>query len=191
MVRENIEWTEEEKKELEKVKHQNHWIQVREERRLLHNRDAKEKGYHEYGPFRGKRAELTCKLCKKTCDLGQKGGSGMDFKRMKQNCPKNRANCDWKKEKLTELRNKNFMEWNENVARGKNRHLYYLVTKETHHLLACQREGCPLNTVPSTWPAVSRTLSNMPLRCDGVIEEGEKGNGKLENKVIPEHLQIF
>ena len=115
----------------------------------------------------------------------------MDFKRMKQNCPKNRADCEWKKEKLTELRNKNFMEWNENVARGKNRHLYYLVTKETHHLLACQRVGCPLNTVSSTWPAVSRTLSNMPLRCDGVIEEGENGNEKLENKVIPEHLQFF
>ena len=81
------------------------------------------------------------------------------------------------------------VDWNQNAVRGKNRYLYYLVTKETRHLLACQREGCPLNTSPRTWPAAPRSLSQMPNRCEGVIGEGEKGNDKLENKVIHDHLQ--
>ena len=97
-----------------------------------------------------------------------------------------------KKQKMADLRNKKIEKWNETNARGKPKHLYFMVTGETHHLLACQRIGCPLNTSPGTWPIVNpRTLKSMPSRCVGAIEDSELENGKLPTNVLPSHLHTL
>jgi hypothetical protein len=98
-----------------------------------------------------------------------------------------------KKHKLADLRNKNFEEWNDKTARGKPKHLYYMVTADTHRLIACQRVGCPLNTNPGTWPESNerRSLSQLPSRCAGVIKDSEKESGKFVKNVIPLRLQTL
>ena len=75
MVREHVQWTEEEKKELEQVKHQPEHFRMREERRLLFNRSSAEKRIPRVRTFQsmGGKVELKCNKCEKVCDLQQKG----------------------------------------------------------------------------------------------------------------------
>ena len=109
-------------------------------------------------------------------------------------CSRNKSE-EKEEAKLTakkELRNTNFREWNNKVACGAPRHLYYLVTEKTHHLLACRRKGCPLNTNPGTWPtAQPRTLKTLPIRCDGEALLGEEKGKQMMEEIIPSHLHIF
>ena len=65
-IRDRIEWTQAEKKELVELRKTRDETQTRnEEKRLLHNRKAKEKGMHPLGSFTYKAREITavCKLC--------------------------------------------------------------------------------------------------------------------------------
>ncbi len=92
---------------------------------------------------------------------------------------------------MAELRNTNFEEWNNdpiNGARGKKRHLYYMVNPETHKLLGCQREGCFMNKIPGRWPEIPRCLAQLPNRCGGSRVQGEEGTEKVEWKTIPDEL---
>jgi len=184
-VRDSIVWTKEEKEMIEKVKHMPDTYRVREERRLLFNRTAKEKGYHEYLPFKGKEAKVVCRLCKQNCDLSQK--NGINWKRAEKQCPENKAHCVEKNTKKVEMRNNNFIDWN-NKNRGKNRHLYYLVEEKSAHLLACRRPGCKLAENPNVWPNRPASLGSMPLSCKGSILPWEKNGKQMENLVIPPHL---
>ena len=190
MVRDTIEWTKEEKKALQAVQHQTQAMIVREERRLLHNRASKEKGFHEYEPFRGKKEELVCMHCRKKCDLAQKGG--INWKRAEQKCAENISDNvqDRKNKAKAELRNRNFEEWNNKEARGRKKHLYFFVDEHSCEMLACQREGCHLNTNPGKWPLIPRCLAQLANRCNGTVLASEAGEEPMEKKAIPAHLRF-
>ena len=109
-IKGHIEWTEEEKKELEEVKNNMNSIQktyrkgcieAREEKRLLLNRTAKEKGWHIYGAYKyeKKRITTTCRLCGNVADVGKTPknpamGLTLDINELKTACKENQQEKD-------------------------------------------------------------------------------------------------
>ena len=74
-VRESMEWNDEEKKALEKVKHLPQNIRMREEQRLIFNRTADKKGHHVLAPFKNIMNAITkCANCNKEIDLMYRTG---------------------------------------------------------------------------------------------------------------------
>jgi len=92
-IKREIVWTGEEKKELDKASY-DRVLREREERRLLHNREAKQYGFHDYHPFKNaKQTKLKCRLCgheQETAQYSNKRVVGIDFKRMKSKCKNNK-----------------------------------------------------------------------------------------------------
>ena len=93
------------------------------------------------------------------------------------------------KEKV-EMRNRNFERWNNQTARGNNKHFYYLVEDKSVGVLACRRKGCVLNTQPGKWPEKITSIRCLTNKCSGEALEGETGRKKIEKDFVPEALLI-
>ena len=157
-VRNKVVWSEEEQKQLEVVKNQTHTAKIREEKRLLFNREAKEKGYHVFEPFRGKKPKLRCMLCNTNVDLAQYDAGtgeikGINWARATHNiCPQNEKGKQAWQDRKVETRNKHLREWNLKHRGDATHHVYYQVTEKTFQYLACQRPQCGLHIKPAAWP---------------------------------------
>ena len=101
------------------------------------------------------------------------------------------------------VRNEYYKKWNEEIARGKPLHRFFLIDERTFLHMGCQREGCVQNVKPKRRHQGPKGNSdgqgwNTPLdklsgwralfACKGKIVLGDDGLEKIKNVNMPPSL---